>query len=123
MTHASQTMAEEQTMAEDKSILRWGGLAGLVGGLLFLLVFAIVGVFAGPEPAAPEGPVARFPDIRVVRIVENGLYLAALVLWVALSLALYRRLNRTSPAPALFGCALSILGLGVLAAGALPHVA
>jgi hypothetical protein len=117
MTNAS------QTMEEDQSTLRWGGLAGIVGGVLFLLVFAIVGVFAGPDPATPEGPIARFPDIRVVRIVENSLYLAVLVLWVALPLALYRRLTRTSPAPALFGSALGILGLGVLAAGALPHVA
>ena len=34
-----------------------------------------------------------------------------------------RALRRTSPTPALFGTVLSILGLVVLAAGALPHVA
>jgi hypothetical protein len=54
--------------------------------------------------------------------VENGLYLAVLVLWIPLYLALHRRLERARPAPALFGSAISILGLGVLAAGAIPHV-
>jgi hypothetical protein len=36
---------------------------------------------------------------------------------------LYRALKGTSLAPALFGSVLGIVGLGVLAAGALPHVA
>ncbi len=56
-------------------------------------------------------------------MVENSLYLVILLLWVTHSLALYRALRETSPTPALFGTVLSILGLGVLAAGALPHVA
>ena len=38
-------------------------------------------------------------------------------------LAVYRALRGTSPAPALFGSVLGIMGLGVLAAGALPQVA
>jgi hypothetical protein len=44
-------------------------------------------------------------------------------LWVPVYLALYRRLQRIRPAPALIGSALGILGLGVLAAGAIPHAA
>jgi hypothetical protein len=109
--------------AEDRGILRWGGLAGVLGGFLFIVVFVIVGIFVGAEPTTLEGPISRFPDISAVRIVENGLYLVVLMLWVAFAVGLCRRLMRTSPAPALFGGALSILGLGVLAAGALPHVA
>jgi Domain of unknown function (DUF4386) len=58
----------------------------------------------------------------VARTVENGLYLAALALWVPLALALFHRLRRTRPASALFGSALNILGLAVLAAGAILHV-
>jgi hypothetical protein len=50
------------------------------------------------------------------------LYLVVLILWVAHFLALYRAV-RTSLAPALFGSVLGIVGLTVLAAGALPHVA
>src|SRR3712207_5926804 len=108
---------------EEKSVLRWGGLAGILGGIVFVLVFVVVIVFVGPEPVEPEGEVMRFPDIRAARTVEDSLYLVVLILWVAHSLALYRALRGTSLAPALFGSILGIVGLGVLAAGALPHVA
>jgi hypothetical protein len=111
-----------QRQHEDRSILRWGGLAGIGGSVLFVAVFAIVVIFAGPEPAGAAGPISRFPEIRVARTVENGLYLAVLALWVPLALALLHSLRRTRPASALFGSALNILGLAVLAAGAIPHV-
>ena len=111
-----------QRHQENRSIPRWGGLAGIAGSVLFVVVFAIVMIFAGPEPAGPAGPISRFPEIRVARTVENGLYLAVLVLWVPLALALFHSLRRTRPACALFGSALNILGLAVLAAGAIPHV-
>jgi hypothetical protein len=110
-----------QRHQEDSSITRWGGLAGIAGSVLFVVVFAIVGIFAGPEPAGPAGPISRFPEIRMARTVENGLYLAVLALWVPLALALFHSLRRTRPASALFGSALNILGLTVLAAGAIPH--
>jgi len=118
-------MSDLQKMEQEKSVLRWGGLAGMLGGILFILTFVVV--IAGPvgmeDPADLEGWVTRFPDIRAARIVENGLYLVALILGVTLFLALYRALRRTSLAPALFGSVLGILGLVVLMAGALPHVA
>jgi len=107
---------------EDSSVARWGGLAGIGGSVLFVVVFAIVTIFAGPEPAGPAGPISRFPEIRAARTVENGLYLAVLALWVPLALALFHSLRRTRPASALFGSALNIFGLAVLAAGAIPHV-
>jgi hypothetical protein len=108
---------------EEKSVLRWGGLAGILGGIVFVLVFVVVIAFVGPDPAEPEGRVMRFPDIRAARTVEDSLYLVVLILWVTHFLALYRALRGTSLAPALFGSVLGIVGLGVLAAGALPHVA
>src|SRR5215217_4184141 len=108
---------------EEKSVLRWGGLAGILGGIVFVLVFVVVIAFVGPEPVEPEGEVLRFPEIRAARTVEDGLYLVVLVLWVTHFLALYRALRGMSLAPALFGSVLGIVGLGVLAAGALPHVA
>jgi hypothetical protein len=112
-----------KAMDEEKSVLQWGGLAGILGGIIFILVFIIVIVFVGPDPAQPEAEVMTFPDIRAARTVENSLYLVVLILWVAHFLALYRALRGTSLAPALFGSVLAIVGLGVLAAGALPHVA
>jgi hypothetical protein len=118
-------MNDQQKMEQEKSLLRWGGLAGILGGILFILCWVVI--IAGPvgmeDPADLAGWVTRFPDIRAARVVENGLYLVALSLEVTLFLALYRALRRTSLAPALFGSVLGILGLGVFMAGALPHVA
>jgi len=118
-------MKDLQKMEQEKSVLRWGGLAGMLGAILFILTFVVVAV--GPvgmeEPADLAGWVTRFPDIKAARIVENSLYLGGLILGVLLFLALYRALRETNLAPALFGSVLSILGLVVLAAGALPHVA
>ena len=65
----------------------------------------------------------RFPDVRAAHLVEEVLYLGVLALWAIHFLALYRALRGTSLAPVLFGSALGIMGLGVLAAGALPQVA
>jgi hypothetical protein len=110
-------------MEEEQSVLRWGGLAGILGGITFILVFVVVIAFVGADPAQPEREVMRFPDIRAVRTVEDSLYLVVLILWVAHFLALYRALRETSLAPSLFGSVIGIVGLGVLAAGALPHVA
>ena len=112
-----------KAMDEEKSVLRWGGLAGILGAIIFVLVFVVVIVFVGADPAKPEGELMRFPDIRAARTVEDSLYLVVLILWIAHFLALYRALRGTSLAPSLFGSVLGIVGLGVLAAGALPHVA
>ncbi len=105
----------------DQGVLRWGGLAGVLGGLLFVLVFVIVGVFVGADAAEPAGAIMRSPDIRSARTVENGLYLIVLILWCAHVVALGRALADSRRAPALFGSVLGIVGLTVLAAGALPH--
>jgi hypothetical protein len=112
-----------KAMDEEKSVLRWGGLAGILGAIIFVLVFVVVIVFVGADPAQPEGELVRFPDIRAARTVEDGLYLVVLILWVAHFLALYSALRGASLAPALFGSVLGIVGLGVQATGALPHVA
>src|SRR5215216_609057 len=112
-------MNDLQKMAQEKSLLQWGGLAGVLGGIIFILVFVIVGVFAGMGSV----DVMRYPDVRTALKVGDNLYLVVLILWVIHFLALYRALRETSLTPALFGSVLGIVGLGVLAAGALPHVA
>jgi hypothetical protein len=118
-------MNDLQKIEQEKSVLRWGGLAGLLGGILFILSWVVI--LAGPvgmeDPADLQEWVTRFPDIKAARVVENGIYLVALLLEVPLFLALYRALQRTSLAPALFGSVLGILGLAVMVVGATPHVA
>ena len=112
-----------QTTEGEKSVLQWGGLAGMLGSMLFIFVFVFVGVGVGLEPNNPADWIKRFPDIRAARIVENGLFLVVLILWVFHFLALNHVLRGKSLAPALFGSNLGILGLVLLAAEALPHIA
>ena len=118
-------MNDLQKMEQEKNVLRWGGLAGMLGGILFILVWVVV--IAGPvgmeDPADLAGWVTRFPDIKAARVVENVMYLMALILEVPLFLALYRALRRTSLAPALFGSVLGILGLVAMVVSTTPHVA
>jgi hypothetical protein len=117
-------MNDPQKAEQEQNVLRWGGLAGILGGILLIVVFAIVGFGpVGLESVEPAGDVMRFPEIRTARIVEEVLYLGVLALWVIHFLALYRALRGTSLAPALFGSALGILGLVMLVADALRHVA
>lgn len=116
------TMPERQVLEREQRVLRWSGLAGVLGSIVMIAVFVIVGVFVGGAAVEPRDALIRFPDIRAARTVENGLYLVVLALWAIHLLGLYRAV-RTSLAPALIGGALGMLGLTVLAAGALPHVA
>lgn len=116
-------MNDLQKLAQEKSVLRWGGLSGMLGVLFLILVWVVIGVFVPPDPADLAGFVTRFPDIQAARVVENGMYLLALIMEIPLFLALYRALRKTSLAPALFGSALGIVGLVVMVASATPHVA
>lgn len=97
---------------------RWSGLAAMVGGALFIFVFIFVGVVVGGDTS-----IATFPDIRAGRTAENALYLSVLLLWIAPFLALGRALRETRPAAATYGSVVGIVGLGILAAGAVPHAA
>jgi len=110
---------------QKKSVLRWGGLAGMLGGFLLILTWVVV--IAGPvgieEPADLAGWVTRFPEIKAARILENGIYLVALILEVTLFLALYCSLRTARLAPALFGSVLGILGLATMMVSSTPHIA
>ncbi|MGB1287077.1 MAG: hypothetical protein ACPG7F_11130 [Aggregatilineales bacterium] len=116
-------MSAIQTSKQEKNLLATGGLAGILGSVVFIIVFIIVGVFVGEDPIELEAWLTRFPDIRTARIFENGLYLLVLILWIPHTLALYYTLKSRSLAPALFGAAITIGGLLIIAAGALPHIA
>lgn len=100
--------------SEEKSVLRWGGLAGMAGGILFILVPVILFGFVPQAPADPASVVSRFPAVRAAITAGNFVNFIVNCLWVAFFLGLYRALRGTSPAPALFGSVLGLLGLGVL---------
>jgi hypothetical protein len=116
-------MNNSQMLEQEKSVLRWGGLAGILGGILFILSMVFAEVLMPPDPSNLTELVARFPDIHMIRVAENGLYLLALIFGVPLCLALFLALRKTSLAPALFGSALGIVGLIAMVVSATPHVA
>jgi hypothetical protein len=120
--HDLDTKEAQLTEEQNASALRWGGRAGILGSILMLVAFVVVGAFVGMDTTA-EQSLTRFPEIRVARTVENTVYFVALLLWVVHFLGLYHALRRASPMPALVGAVLSIVGLTMMIAGALPHVA
>ena len=65
----------------------------------------------------------RFPGVQTQIIVGQTLFLAGVLLFVPLFIALAMSLRRSSLAPALFGGLLSFLGLAVLAVESEPNVA
>ena len=119
----SSVISAGKYMGDEKSVLRWGGLAGMLVPIFFILTAVILLALVPQEPADPEGLVMRFPEDRAAIAVGEGLYLVAVILLVTLFLALYRTLRGTSVAPALFGSGLGLVGLAVLAVGALPNIA
>jgi hypothetical protein len=112
-----------KAMDDEKSVLRWGGLAGMLAGIAFILTMVTLLVLVPDPDASPAELLMRFPDNRAAISLGESLYLVALILTVTLFLALYRALRGASLAPALFGSGLAFLGFAVLAAGALPNVA
>ncbi len=116
-------MNHSQMVEQEKSVLRWGGLAGLIGSIILILVMVFVAVAIGSDPADLKDVVVRFPDIHMLRVIENGVYLVALLLEILLFLALCLALRKERLAPALFGTALGIVGLVSMAISATPHVA
>jgi hypothetical protein len=116
-------MNNPQMIEQEKSVLRWGGLAGILGGVILILSMVVVVVFVPADPPSFTELVARFPEVQILRVAENVLYLLGLVLGIPLILALFWSLRKTSLAPALFGSAWSIVGLIGMIVSATPHVA
>ena len=116
-------MNNSQMIEQEKSVLRWGGLAGILGSIVFVLVMVFVAVAIGDDPADLKDTVARFPDIHLLRVIENGVYLVALLLEIPLFLSLFLALRKENLAPALFGTSFGIVGLVSMVMSATPHVA
>jgi hypothetical protein len=109
-------------MSEDKSVLRWGGLAGVASPILTLLTAVTLFGFVPQAPADTYGLVQRYPDVRAAYAMGETLSLVSVMLAVAFYLALYHALRGTSLAPALWGIALALLGMAALAVQGVPRV-
>ncbi len=112
---------EGGVMEQDRSILRWGGISGVVGIACLVLAVPAALLGVGPDPVGLEEWVTRFPSIKSARVVENGLYLLGLILQVPLFLAVHRAFRERNPASALFGPAIAIVGIVIMATVAAPH--
>lgn len=119
----------------EKRVLKWAGLAGIIGVLMNLLSF-VAGLFAPPlfVPAGPgdscgpacyvDASLQRFPYVKAMIVVENIFYFAAIMMFVLFFIGLYRAVRTSSGlAPAIFGTGLAMLGLALEFIGALPAVA
>ncbi len=113
----------EMAADQERSILRWGGLAGMVGAVLLLLTAVTLFGLVPPAPSDPAAALARYPDVRIITVVGEAFSLASVVVIALFYLALYRALRGASLAQAQFGFALSLLGLAILAVEGVPDVA
>ena len=90
-----------------------GGLAGIVGGILFLVTIVTLVEF-GPSTTAPAADLIKnYPSVRTGLAMGNFFYFLVSIALVGLVPGIYRALRGTSPAPALLGTVLYLLGVGV----------
>jgi hypothetical protein len=116
-------MTSFQNDEQKKSLLRWGGLSGIIGGVLFICAMAFVIIFIPSEPATLKEWLMRFPEIKMGRTVENLIYLTALLFVIPLFISMYMTLKNTHLPSALFGSVISIIGLTSMVIFATPHIA
>ena len=107
--------------AGERQLARWGGAAGLGGVVLMLLAFTVVIGLDLPDASDSE-TLTDFADIEMGRIFEHLFYLGAVILFTLHLPVLYQLLKTAHWAAALFGTALSTIGLTVMAASSLLHV-
>lgn len=113
--------SSESAELSERQLARWGGIAGLGGAVLMLVTFGVVIGLGLPDASDPE-TLTDFADIETGRILEHFFYLGALILFALHALVLYQLLKSAHWAATLFGAALSVLGLAVMAASSLLHV-
>ncbi len=110
--------------AQEAAVVRWGGLSGILGGIIFVasIIYQVAFIGTGTT-ASGAGPIMRFPGLQTQIAAGQTLFLIGTILMVPLVVSIYRTLRTSSLAPALFGFGLSFLGLAVLAVESEPNVA
>ncbi len=114
--------SSDHQRSSDRQLSRWGGIAGLLGGILLLGAGLVVGVLGLPDASDPE-TLIDFANIESGRIAEHFLYLGALMLFALHVSVLHRLLAPAHQAAALFGTVMAGFGLIMMAASSLLHVA
>jgi hypothetical protein len=106
--------------AQPNDISRSGGLAGIGGAVALFAAFTTYPIFDLPSVDEIQS-LTDYPELATGRILENSLYLAALVLWAVHFVAIGRSARSATGKPSLAPVA-GVVGLSVMAAGALIHV-
>jgi Domain of unknown function (DUF4386) len=97
---------------KERSILRWGGLAGILAGAFLMVTIVTLIAFGPSTTATPAQLVANFPNVRTALVVGNFFYFLVSVSLVGLTLGIYQALRKSNPL-AIFGTVLFLLGIGV----------
>lgn len=97
-------MANSDPTTNSAAEIKWGGIAGLIGSVLFGIVYI-----------AGDLLKSILPDSWLIGFIFGGLILSAYLLWVPFFLVLYRVLRRHSAAAALFAVAFAVVGITILA--------
>ena len=100
-------------MENEKSVLRWGGLAGILAFIVWIVELPLYGFV---DPFVPEG-LMNFADNRAALGLSTVLMMTIAILSVALVLTLYRALRGNNVGLALFGSVLGVTGYIVTALG------
>jgi len=106
-------MNDLQKLEQEKSLMRWGGLAGILAFIIWIVEMPLYG---SVDPFIPEG-LMRFTDVRTALGMSTILMMTIAFLSVALVLALYRTLRGTNLGFALFGSVFGVIGYIVTALG------
>jgi hypothetical protein len=112
---------EHPELAPDRSLLRWGGAAGMAGSILLIASAVVVGALGLPDASDVE-TLTDFAGIESGRIAEHFLYLGALMLFALATIVLYRLLRAAQMTAALFATVFAEFGLVIMAASSLLHV-
>lgn len=104
-----------------RPLLRGAGITGISGSLLMLAAFGVVGTLGLPDTSSVES-LQRFPEIQQARVVENLLYLAAVVFWAVQHDLLHRLLSATGPVLTSAARTVGHLAVAALAASALLNL-
>ncbi len=132
----SEGSGPSKKMSENRSVLRWGGLAGLLSaGMTVLSLLTILAIsqplFVSVQPEDTCGPscyvgasLPDFPASRAALMTHHAFYVLTIMLIAILVVSLYRLLSRESSsiAPALSGFAIGLLGLAMLATGGMVSI-
>ena len=100
-------------MDNEKSVLRWGGLAGILAIIIWFVEMPLYGFV---DPFSHDG-LMMFPDKIVALAISTILCMVTAFLSIALILTLYRALRGTGLETALFGSVLGVIGYVATALG------